>query len=84
MNHTATIPLIRIGTSRGIRLPKKIIEKYQFGESVEVAYNDNSITLSTSRKPRDGWEKDFARAHADGSDKSFIPEDLDNDLWNDL
>ena len=34
--------------------------------------------------PREGWEADFKRCHALGEDALLIPDDLDDDLWNDL
>ena len=47
--------LVRIGNSRGIRLPKPIIEEAGLTDDVEVQVRDGAITIAASAAPRSGW-----------------------------
>lgn len=59
------IELIRIGNSRGIRIPKPLIEQCGFGETVEVRVEIDCLVISPERRPRQGWESAFrASGHA--------------------
>ena len=78
------IQIVAIGSSRGIRIPKKIIDKLGFKDHAIATITENSITLKPSRIPREGWEADAKRCHELGADRSDIADDLDSDLWRDL
>jgi antitoxin MazE len=57
--------LIRIGNSRGIRIPKPLIEQCGFGETVEVRVESDRLIISPERRPRQGWDEAFrASGHA--------------------
>jgi antitoxin MazE len=57
--------LIRIGNSRGIRIPKPLIEQCGFGETVEVRVESDCLVISPERRPRQGWDDAFrASGHA--------------------
>jgi len=47
--------LIRIGNSRGIRLPKPIIEQAGLSDEVELRVEDGAIVITGFHKPRTGW-----------------------------
>lgn len=47
--------LVRIGNSRGIRLPKPVIEQARLSEEVEVEVRDGSVIITSSQQPRAGW-----------------------------
>jgi antitoxin MazE len=78
------IPVIKIGTSRGIRIPKKILDALHIGNEFIARICGNEIRLQPAKKPRQGWEKDFRRAHREGADRSEIPGNLDSHLWDSL
>ncbi len=44
--------LVRIGNSRGIRLPKPIIEQAGLTEEVELRVSEGAIIISASARPR--------------------------------
>jgi antitoxin MazE len=54
--------LVRIGNSRGIRIPKPIIEQCGFGEKVELRVENHRLIVSPQRAPRQGWEETFRAA----------------------
>ena len=78
------VPIVQIGSSRGFRIPKKILGRLGFKDSAIVTINDDSITFRASVTPREGWESDFKRCHELGEDNLGIADDLDSDLWKDL
>lgn len=47
--------LIRIGNSRGIRLPKPVIEQARLSEDVDVEVRDGAIVITATRQRRAGW-----------------------------
>lgn len=78
------IQIVQIGSSRGIRIPKRIIDRIGLKGHVVAIVTDNSITLKPSLKARDGWETDFRRCHDRGDDALLIPDTLDADEWDKL
>lgn len=79
------ISLISIGNSKGIRLPKALIEQYNLKDSIELILEKGFIILKPKSKLRAGWEKAFAKMHEQGDDKPLIddvfPEE-DFEEWN--
>lgn len=53
------ISLTQIGNSKGIHLPKTIIEKYTLQGSLELIFEKEYIILMPIKKLREGWEKSF-------------------------
>ena len=72
------ISVIDIGNSKGIRLTKNLLEKYDIKDKVELILEKGRIILKPVPKPRQGWEKSFQEMHANGDDRLLI-EDIFND-----
>ena len=56
------VELVRIGNSRGIRIPKPLIEQCGFGDTVELHIEQNRLVIARDRPPRKDWRKSFAAA----------------------
>ncbi len=56
--------LVRIGNSRGIRLPKSLIEQAGLIENVEISVRGSEIVIrpSAEKDPRAGWEEAIKRS----------------------
>lgn len=65
--------LVAIGNSRGIRIPKPVIEQCGFGEEVEMDVRSNEIVLRPLSNPRRGWDRAFAQM-ARLSDDALVDE----------
>jgi len=64
-----TARIVRIGNSRGIRLPKALLQQAQLGEDVELLAEPGRIVVRGIRRTREGWA-DAARAmHQRGDDR---------------
>lgn len=78
------ISIIKIGNSKGIRLPKKIIEKYKFTDKLELELKENSLVLKPVKTVRHGWDKAFKEMAENGEDELLIADVFDDeniDLW---
>ena len=76
--------LVRIGNSRGIRLPKPLIEQAGLGEDVELDLRDGTIVISNSSSPRAGWAEAAADLAATGEDRvldAATPTRFDEEEW---
>jgi antitoxin MazE len=79
------MPIVRIGNSKGIRLSKIILEKYEIKDSVEVIMEDDYIVLKPINQPRKGWDEAFKKMHESGDDKLLMDDTFDDenlDEWN--
>lgn len=47
--------LRKIGTSRGVIIPKAFIDELALGETVEMTLVNRSLVLEPKRKVREGW-----------------------------
>jgi antitoxin MazE len=47
--------LVKIGNSRGIRLPKPVIEQARLSEEVEVEVRDGALIITSPHRVRAGW-----------------------------
>ena len=65
--------LIPIGNSRGIRLPKPMIEEAQLDGEVELTVRDRAIIIASVRTPREGWEAAARLLHERGEDEPLAP-----------
>jgi antitoxin MazE len=79
------ISVISIGNSKGIRLTKTILEKYNITDTVELILEKGYMILKPKHEPRSGWDKSFKQMHENGDDKlvmSDIFDDENFDEWN--
>ncbi|PIE75211.1 MAG: AbrB family transcriptional regulator [Deltaproteobacteria bacterium] len=73
--------LVRIGNSKGVRIPKILIEKAQL-EAKELDFevvDEGLLIRPVSKKARSGWEKIFIK-HSDADDIYNSSEWLDAPL----
>lgn len=61
--------LIRIGNSRGVRLPKPLIEEAGLQEEVEVQVRGGALVISSRREPRVGWAEAARQMRERGHDR---------------
>lgn len=69
--------IIKIGNSKGIRIPKPILEQCGLGSEVELEVTDEGLLLKSSSKPRAHWAKSF-RDMSENDGDEMIFEDAAN------
>ena len=58
--------LIRIGNSRGVRLPKPLIEEAGLGDEVELRVRGGVVEIAPAARPRAGWAEAARRMREAG------------------
>lgn len=66
--------IVRIGNSRGIRIPKPLLDQLELGGEVELVVRRNQLVIRPSQRPRQGWEEQFRRMAERGNDQ-LLDED---------
>ncbi len=83
MNSVRT-QVVKIGNSRGIRIPKPIIDQTRLGNEVEIAVQRGTIVIRPLSRPRSGWAEQF-RAMAEQRDDTLLdnpkPTKWDRSEW---
>lgn len=60
--------LIRIGNSRGVRLPKAILQQAGLEDEVDIDVRDGAVVIRPAAHPRAGWAAAFADIATQGDD----------------
>ena len=76
------LAIIPIGNSKGIRIPKALLEKYHLKDAVELELRENELVLKPVHNPREGWEDAFRQMHENGDDKLLLPDMFDDETWD--
>lgn len=72
--------LIQIGNSKGIRIPKTIIEQCGLLDNVEIEVKDNNLIISAS-KPRQSWDQAFKQM-AINDDDTLPNQEVISNKWD--
>jgi len=75
--------IIAIGTSKGIRIPKYLLDKYDLQGQVEVDDTGSGILIRPIKLPRQGWEAAFNKKNLADEDAIVdMPDSTwDKDEW---
>ena len=81
---TAKTRIVRIGNSRGIRVPKILLDLAQLPDEVELHAEPGRLVVQGVRRPRTGWVE-AARAMAEARHDSLLdapsPARFDREEW---
>lgn len=72
------ISIIKIGNSKGFRLSKTLIDKYNIKDKVELILEKGYIILKPISEPRKGWDSAFKKMNEEGDDQLLL-----NDVFDD-
>jgi antitoxin MazE len=76
--------IVTIGNSRGIRIPKPLLEQAQLEEEVEIAVGRNELVIRSASHPRQGWDAQFRGMAEQGDDRLLdapLPTTWDLEEW---
>ena len=76
--------VVRVGNSRGIRIPKVLLEQLDVGEEVELSVQKGALVVRAARRPRDRWSEAFRQMAAHGDDHlldELAPTRWDAEEW---
>lgn len=74
--------LVRIGNSKGIRIPKTILEQCHLDDEVDLETKENCLIIKSSHSVREGWDAAFKRMRKNDDDEMLLPEHLSSE-WDD-
>ena len=75
------IKLISIGNSKGIRIPRSVIEQCGFSDQIEMRVGNGVVELTRTRETREDWEAEFEAMAKTGDDTPLFPDDMAHD-WD--
>lgn len=76
--------LIRIGNSRGVRLPKHVLDASGLDGDLTIEARPGEVVLRAARHPRAGWTEAFTQMAQSGDDTLLDPEistEFDRNEW---
>ena len=65
--------IVQIGNSRGVRLPKVLLEEAQLADEVELQAEPGRIVISRGKRPRAGWAAAARSMRQRGEDRLLDP-----------
>ena len=69
------VKVTKIGNSKGIRLPKEVIARYNIKSKLEMELGVGEIIFKpVDNEPRKGWAEAFRKMHERKDDKLLIGE----------
>ena len=76
------VPVVQIGNSKGIRLPKYILDQFDIRETLDMkVLNEGILFTPVKNTVRSGWAEAFSEMHKNKDDiPEFIPE-LEDFEW---
>lgn len=72
--------IIKIGNSKGIRIPASLLKQCGIDKKVEIEVKYNSIILKPIKSPRAGWAAAFKAMAKRGDDQILISDELDTGI----
>ena len=77
------VNIVAIGNSKGIRIPKSVLEQCKFNTEAELEVENNRIIIKPLRKKsREGWGKAFKLMHEREEDGLLLDDSLDIEMDN--
>lgn len=67
-SHTREIKLISIGNSKGIRLPKALLDKYGWSDRLTLEEMEESVVLRGEKTHNLSWEETYRAMAAESED----------------
>ena len=65
--------IVRIGNSRGIRIPKPLLEQCRLRDEVEMEIREDGLLIRGVAEPRSGWDDAFRRMR-ERNDDTLVDE----------
>ena len=77
--------IVRVGNSRGVRLPKPLLEQAGLLDEVEIHAEPGRIVIESATRPRSGWSdaaREMAARGEDGLIDEAPPTRFDAEEWS--
>jgi antitoxin MazE len=68
VTNTVRSKVVKIGNSRGIRIPRTLLEQAGLTDEVEMEVEGDKLIIHAARRPRQEWDARFAAMAQRGDD----------------
>ena len=75
------VSIIKIGNSKGLRLPKEVLKQYEIEDKVQLVLDKQQIIIKPVKKPRIGWEDAFKNMHHNEDDQLLIDDVFEDETF---
>lgn len=75
------VEIIRIGNSRGLRIPKAVLEQCGMKRAVNLEITDHSLIITPCEETRSGWTEAF-ELMAKNKDDELLDTDSVTHSWD--
>lgn len=82
MGAIAKTRIIKIGNSKGIRIPKLLLEQTKIGENVELEVQGRNLVVRPVRIPRSGWDDKFTQMAQEKDDRLLDADAISTSSWD--
>jgi len=79
------LSIVQIGNSKGFRLSKTLLEKYNIKDKIELILEKGHMILKPISSPRKDWEIAFKKMNENGDDQLLFNDVFENENleeWN--
>jgi len=72
------VSIVAIGNSKGIRIPKSVLDQLNISDKVDMEIENQKIILKPIKdRPRQGWDISFKEMHNMKDDVLIFPESME-------
>lgn len=77
------VNIVSIGNSKGIRIPKSILDQCNFNKEADLEVEHNKLVIKpVKKKIRGGWDNAFKLMHKRKEDVLLLDDSLDIEMKN--
>jgi antitoxin MazE len=77
------VNIVSIGNSKGIRIPKSILDQCNFNKEADLEVEHNKLVIKpVKKKNREGWDNAFKLMHERKEDVLLLDDSLDIEIKN--
>ena len=77
------VNIVSIGNSKGIRIPKSILDQCNFNKEAGLEVENNKLIIKpVKKKVREGWDSAFKLMHERKEDILLLDDPLDIEMKN--
>lgn len=78
------VKVIQIGGSKGIRIPKAVLDQCNVKSELEMTIVNETIVLKPKAETRDGWAKAAMEMNKRGDDSALLPDIFADENMDDI
>jgi antitoxin MazE len=77
------VSIVPIGNSKGIRLPKSVLDECEISDKLELKVQEKEIILTpVHKKTRENWANEFKNMAKEKDDSLIINDSIDLEMDN--